>query len=391
MLEQNWNKFLEEHEDLCLSGGNILSEKPYLKTRVYERCQAFYVYARAKLLNHREDSETAELNSRSSFLDPETSTAVLPRNALPRVKLPNFSGDYKSWRSFYDLFTRMIRNNKDLSDAEKMHYLKTCVTGEAARLISNLPASSEYFIVAWDMLMTTYENKPFLISAQLDRIYDIKPLKVKSAQGMRSLRTTVLETVGALRALGCAVDQWDPLLVHYLVKLLDPQSREIWEMKFGSLSTYPTFSQFNEFLLGRIRAMENINSATSTLGTSKDNPSNFNEKPRHRSAAHVTSDLSHLKCPLCGAAHYLAKCEQYQSKTTPQRRDIVQRHRRCFNCLGAHAASKCTSTKRCQKCGKKHHTSIHDKERFSKQSDEISDKRTADQSATSSQTQSMTI
>ena len=159
---------------------------------------------------------------------------MLPRNSLPRIKLPNFSGEYKSWRSFYDLFTRMIRNNKDLSDAEKMHYLKTCVTGEAARLISNVPASSENFIVAWDLLISTYENKPFLISAQLDRIYDIKPLKVKSAQGMRSLRTTVLETVGALRALGCAVDQWDPLLVHYLVKLFDPQSCEIWEMKFGS-------------------------------------------------------------------------------------------------------------------------------------------------------------
>ena len=34
MLEQNWNKFLEEHENLCLSGGDNLSEKSYLKTRV---------------------------------------------------------------------------------------------------------------------------------------------------------------------------------------------------------------------------------------------------------------------------------------------------------------------------------------------------------------------
>ncbi|GAB1869291.1 Gag-pol polyprotein [Camponotus japonicus] len=55
MLEQNWNKFQEEHESLCLSVSESLSDNPYMRERVYERCQAFYAYARATLHTQLEE------------------------------------------------------------------------------------------------------------------------------------------------------------------------------------------------------------------------------------------------------------------------------------------------------------------------------------------------
>ncbi|CAL1678374.1 unnamed protein product [Lasius platythorax] len=283
----------------------------------------------------------------------------MPRSALPCIKLPSFSGDYPSWRPFYDLFASLIRDNPALTNVERMHYLKTCVTGEAARLVGNLSISGDNFSIAWNLLVSRYENKRFLIAAQLDRITNLKPLKRKNAQGLRTLLITISEATAALRVLGCAVNSWDPLLLYHIVKLLDSESREAWEVKLGSSTTYPTFTQFEEFLIGRTRAMENLG-LTTPQGTPAIASSG---KYRTKVAAHVAASASNPNlpaCPLCGSSHHLARCERYQSKTANHRRDIVIKHRRCFNCLASHPAKKCNSVKRCLKCGKKHHTSIHE-------------------------------
>lgn len=121
---------------------------------------------------------------------------------------------------------------------------------QVARLISNLPVSGENFTIAWTLFVSRYENN-FLISTQLDRITNLKPFKIKSAQGLRSLLTTISEAMGAMRALACAMQHWDPLLLHFLVRIFDPETREAWEVKLGSSSVYPTYAQFEEFLIGR--------------------------------------------------------------------------------------------------------------------------------------------
>lgn len=318
------------------------------------------MYSLERNCSRSEMNLTLEQHSRSTFSEHGGSIerpSLMPRSALPRIKLPIFSGDYQSWRSFHDLFTSLIRDNADLLNVEKMHYLKTCVTGEATRLVCNLSLSGDNFVVAWSLLVMRYENKWFLLTSQLDRITNLKPIKTKSAQGLRTLLTTISEATGAIRALGCAVHHWDPLLLHLLVRLLDSETREAWEVKLRSSTVYPTYAQFEEFLVERTRALENMDHALATK-PQREHSVGFSDKPRTKIAAHVATSSSNTgipTCPLCGSSHYLARCERYQSKTLQQRRDIISKQRRYFNCLGPHAASKCNSTRRCQKCGKKHH------------------------------------
>jgi len=64
-------------------------------------------------------------------------------------------------------------------------------------------------------------------------------------------------------------------------------------------------------------------------------------------------------CPLCSSKHYIATCPQYTEKTVQQRLEILSKHKLCYNCLGTHRVSSCHTGKRCQKCGRKHHTTIH--------------------------------
>ncbi|XP_011859870.1 PREDICTED: uncharacterized protein LOC105557283 [Vollenhovia emeryi] len=87
------------------------------------------------------------------------------------------------------------------------------------------------------------------------------------------------------------------------------------------------------------------------------------------------NSTSYQTCPICSANHYVAVCPKYSSKTVQQRMSIIAKHKLCYNCLGSHRSSACRVTKRCLKCGHKHHTTIHQLNKFnnsaSKQSDKI--------------------
>lgn len=64
-------------------------------------------------------------------------------------------------------------------------------------------------------------------------------------------------------------------------------------------------------------------------------------------------------CTYCEGNHRPDKC--HQISRTQERRQFLQRQRRCFNCLGPnHTKAQCYSKGRCMKCKKKHHTSICD-------------------------------
>lgn len=46
---------------------------------------------------------------------------------LPNITLPDFHGLYNQWMTFYDTFNTLIHDNKELSNIQKFHYLKSCL------------------------------------------------------------------------------------------------------------------------------------------------------------------------------------------------------------------------------------------------------------------------
>ncbi|XP_070515396.1 uncharacterized protein [Cardiocondyla obscurior] len=366
ILEQNWKSFNDNHEAICLSLSGNLVDQQYIREKYFERAQAFYAYARSQLMSQLENVETPSIATDSVLSEKGATASKFPRSALPKIKIPPFSGDYKMWRAFRDLFTSLIINNPELSLVEKMQYLKISLQGEAARLVINLSASGENFDIAWTLLNSRYENKRSLISAQLDRISSCKPLKAKSAQGLRALQTTLLEALGALRTLDCEVDKWDPLLLHQVTKLLDAETREDWELSIGSLNDYPTMTTFNKFLDNRTRALENLSTNTH-YEHNKENQRVYATTSRRNTAksiAHATTyNPTHQSdCLICKEQHPLFKCDKYLRMNAKDRNNLISKGKRCFNCLGSHQVKHCKSTRRCLSCGRKHHTTLHSKD-----------------------------
>lgn len=136
-------------------------------------------------------AEEVYLNQRGLFLDalrtlknresvPMTATPTpsLPsRSTLPRIQLPQFSGRYEDWPSFRDLFCSIISRDTSTSKVEKLHYLKSCLKGEAELLVRNLPTTDENFERAWKVLTDYYENKRLLTRSYLAQFTSLQKLK----------------------------------------------------------------------------------------------------------------------------------------------------------------------------------------------------------------------
>lgn len=363
VLEANWTRFKSEHEKICHAHAERISEESYIKHRTYERCQEFYVQAKAVLLEQQESIETSNLSSQSFDNPAQDARPSSRRRSLPKISLPTFSGDYHTWSSFHDLFTSLVGENEDLTNVERMHYLKTCLTGDAARLVTNLKVKESTFSIAWKTLVSRYENQRVLISAQLDRLLELKPIKSKSAQELNTMMVTVTETLGALEALDCPTRQWGPLLVKMFARLLDDETREEWEVQLGPSTSYPTLQTFEEFVIGRTRAWETLASTSIKPAKDKGRSSWLLSKPEAKSRCMIASAATvkgGVECRLCKSVHYLFNCPTYLAQPFDRRKRTILKLNLCFNCLGSHISSRCSSSRRCRKCGGKHHTTLHD-------------------------------
>jgi hypothetical protein len=113
--------------------------------------------------------------------DAESSEQVHPTDAsergsshshsslkLPAIKLPIFSGHYDHWIKFSDMYKAMIYENDSLLEIQKFYYRKSSLSGEAERLVSNLPMTAENYTVAWKLLVKNYKNKRLISQVIFD-------------------------------------------------------------------------------------------------------------------------------------------------------------------------------------------------------------------------------
>lgn len=70
-----------------------------------------------------------------SLANALTPPRIIKRLNLPPIEIPSFSGNYQDWIPFKELFVAVVDGEGYLSDVQKLHYLKSNLTGEAARVI----------------------------------------------------------------------------------------------------------------------------------------------------------------------------------------------------------------------------------------------------------------
>ncbi|KAJ3646756.1 hypothetical protein Zmor_024329 [Zophobas morio] len=148
---------------------------------------------------------------------------------------------------------------------------------------------------------------------------------------------------------------------------LDTNIRKAFEAKIQS-NSIPTYKELINFVTEQCKTFEVVGAAE-TSNTSK---SRLKSPPSKRSNSFLTKTKENNSlgssqkglppaptCPLSQRSYLLSRCGEFLAQDIQQKYDTIKSLERCFNCLGNHFLTSCSSTNTCKYCSGKHHTLLH--------------------------------
>ncbi|CAG7817678.1 unnamed protein product, partial [Allacma fusca] len=152
---------------------------------------------------------------------------------LPKLNVPTFSGKILEWTSLNDLFVSSIHLHPTLKGSQKLQYLKSALTGDAAELLESFQISDANYNEAWDTLRKRYQNLRELVKSHLNRFLEMPFVKHESGVELRRLVDTSSSVVRALKALKRPINDDCDLAVHIITTRLDTETHKLWETLIG--------------------------------------------------------------------------------------------------------------------------------------------------------------
>ncbi|KAG1925738.1 hypothetical protein F2P79_025333 [Pimephales promelas] len=336
---------------------------------------------------------------------------AITANRIPVPEPVIFSGDplkYNDWKlSFQTLIDR-----KNLPPQEKLYFLRKYVAGPAKRAIEgHFVAGTEIaYMAAWNILDDRFGN-PFVVGKSYrDKIQSWHKIATKDSKDLQefvdflSSVESAMPYVQGLQALNDCVENQ-----RISAKLPDWLSSR-WNRAVTKFQDehkgFPDFKYFVEFLVKEARiacnpitSLQAIKPAEQERYKQTDQDHKF-QRNRNSTAKTFTTSSNEERtfiCVFCKRyGHTLHKCRKIMERPIEERLKFVQSEKLCFGCLKAgHNSRSCSSRSVCEKCEKRHPTSLHQDrvnkspEQRSKTSEDQSkvNQRSADRSAESHKVQ----
>ena len=144
-------------------------------------------------------TELVDLNkakmSLGSSQTPSNSTGV----KLPKLELPKFNGIILQWNEFCDVFQHSVNKSK-ISKAEKMSYLKGCLTGSARDVLEGMLLNDANYDGAVQMLKERFGKQERVVNAHYKSLMEI-PSAENNATALRKLHTQIERHFRSLEAV----------------------------------------------------------------------------------------------------------------------------------------------------------------------------------------------
>ena len=224
----------------------------------------------------------------------------------------------------------------------KFTYLRELLDAKVRKTVEALPHSAEGYNRAVSILKDRFGKESEIVKAYVKEILELpytptgNPKRIHEFHDRLSHSVQSLETLKSLHEVNGMVSltlEKLPIIRGDLVRN-DPEW-ETWD-----------FVKFTEALRQWTRR--------NPIDSFKLEDS---QSFRKRDRVFQTNQKRARKCVYCQAEdHKPSECAKITSPT--ERREFLGAKRLCFNCTGPHKSSECKSTATCQRCGKRHHTSI---------------------------------
>ena len=276
---------------------------------------------------------------------------------LPKLEVPTFDGDILNWRTFWEQFRVSVHDRTNLSDSEKLVYLRSALkAGSAKQAIEGLSRSGEFYSEAVECLQSRYDRPRLIHQTHVKMILEASPIKEGNGKELRRLHDTVQQHLRALKAMN--YEPSGPFITSVLELKLDTSTIFEWQKFSHDLAEVPHYHKLLEFINLRAQASE-----TSLLEAGKKSRSDTNptKKSTKAIASFATTAQPLINCVVCNASkHPLYACPRFKVMSHENKFSTLKSHKLCINCLRpGHFVKHCKSAHRCQKCQKPHHTLLH--------------------------------
>ena len=405
-LREYWKEFQEAHETIvaAIEDEKVVEdeEKKYdNQEAIFDRCMAFL----GKILAGEQTAEDKTMSQLSRAME---SLEGVGRQKLPELQLPHFDGkDITAFHSFFQKFTSIVDNRKDITAAAKMTYLKSALREPAANCVVTLLDDSRGYEEAKRILQKRYGQKAPIKSLLVRKLIE-NQMETKTTADQRKLYDFLVNTSNKLEQLGIQIDSQvaADLLVPITEVKLPQWVQTKWEMeknrkrRLHEESTdaadeeyTPTLQQLFEFFDDEITAKERVEfakpppkpenkkgeekqkgSATSLIQKGQNKQQQQQQKQPQQQQQQQQQQMPQQPavekpCAYCNGLHGAAhNCELLQSLDVEGRWGMVTAKKGCFICMQpGHQTQKCFKKKdlKCDLAGCKgmHHKMLHkDKE-----------------------------
>ena len=187
-------------------------------------------------------------------------------------------------------------------------------------------------------------------------IVEAPSLKDGSGKELRRLHDTVNQHLRALKAMGC--EPSGPFVTSMLELKLDTTTMFEWRKHSQESTSVPHFTALLDFVNLRAQASE---STAPEFGKKHQSGGMLLRKTHPpRSVTSLTSSVDD-SCLVCKTGkHPLYSCQKFKSFPHDQMISTLKANGICLNCLRpGHFVKRCTSSQRCRRCQKPHHTLLH--------------------------------
>ena len=288
----------------------------------------------------------------------------LPAKLL-KLQIARFNGTYEDWPRFWNQFVEII-DKATMPGVTKFAYLKSFLDQKVKHSVEGLPFSSEGYNRAEAILMDKYGKDLEIIKAYSQQIFDLPFIPNQNSHRIHEFCDKLTFSVQSLQTMG-KLDQVNGYVAMTLDKL--PAIRGDLVRTDPSFENW-TFDKLAEAL--RLWTRRNPISKPDDRNQ-QDDRNRRDDRKRDKPPFRVyntqqKNGASKPSCVYCDSTEYKSfNCTKVANLA--ERRSILLRKRLCFNCTGPHKAENCRSKMVCQKCNKKHHTSICDSDQSTQRSE----------------------
>lgn len=202
-MESYWRLFNERHAEVTLQAD---PELPYLSSDYFSEVEEAYIN-HGSAIDEWIEARPAPIPIMS------TSNPAEPDVALPPMKLPSFSGDPYQWESFRDQFCALVHDSTRIPKVRKMQYLKSCLSGVAAKMLDLTPITEGSYDGAWTALERRFGNQRSLTLAHMRRLISYPTSAKAEPSEIKRLLDAFRQNQRTFQALKKPVKEWDEWLV----------------------------------------------------------------------------------------------------------------------------------------------------------------------------------